>query len=166
MDKIQRQLTQLNRLVTGIAAAIVLIMVLHVAFSAVLRYGFNRPLSGSMIIVSYWYMVFIVFLPLGKAEDDGEHITVDVLYSLFGPRLQALSDFAATAISISVTGLLAWRTWLEFTSKFREQAGVFENGVHIILWPTYLALPVGFALMCLTLTLKLFLRHGGQAKAA
>ena len=162
MEQSYALLRKVNRLAATIASVLVVVMIVHIAISAFLRYGLRYPLSGSMIIVSYYYMVAIVFLPLADAEDCDAHITVDVLYGFFGRWLRVVVDTLTGLMGIALTGVLTWRSWLEFASKHVEQAAVFENSIRFILWPTYAALPLGFGLLCLTMTAKLVLRLAGR----
>lgn len=155
MTILKRVNSTLNQGVSMFGAIMVLLMIAHITISVVMRYVFVTPLSGSIVIVSYYYMIFVVFLPLGKVEEDRSHISVEILYSMTGGVLRTVIDVLTPLICLVITAMLSWRTGAEFISQFKEGTGVFEGDIYIMLWPTYAALPVGFALLTLTILINL-----------
>ena len=60
-----RILAGVSTVLAWIGGAALILMMLHIAADVVARYIFNAPLHGTVEIVSAYYMVAVVFLPLG-----------------------------------------------------------------------------------------------------
>lgn len=140
---------------TWLAALFVLLMALHMAADVVAKYVFNVPIDGTTEIVSFYYMIGIVFLPIGRVETREQQIAVDILYDFMGPRIRrAMRAFA------SLLGLAFFVILLIQTSKDALRAfsvGELAMGeAAIAIWPARVMLPLGFACGALAILLRLF----------
>ncbi|MDP5335124.1 MAG: TRAP transporter small permease, partial [Paracoccaceae bacterium] len=63
-------------------------MMLHVTADVAGRYLFNSPLPGTIVTVANYYMVIIVFIALGVAEEKRAHISVEFLTDLMPAGMQ------------------------------------------------------------------------------
>lgn len=147
MERIARILTRLSRSASLLAGLAVMLMILHISIDVIMRFAFDMPISGTILMVSLMYMPMIAFLPLAVAEERDAHISVELLYDMFPQAFQRCLDFAAHLLSILVYALLAVRTWSEALSKYAIGAAEMEGAVRIPTWPSYFVLPVGFALI-------------------
>ncbi|WBU52979.1 TRAP transporter small permease [Paracoccus sp. SCSIO 75233] len=138
-----------------IAAFLILAMMLHVSADVIMKYGFNMGFPATVEIVSNYYMVGLAFLPLAFAERMNAHITVEVVTSNLSQKVQDIAQIIAWLLSIIVYSLLTYRSFLDAQEKREIGAFLFSQGVRIDIWPSYYFLPVGFALMMLTLAYKL-----------
>lgn len=135
-------------LLAGMAVAV---MMVHVAADVIGRYVLGTPLPATIAIVSQYYMVIIVFLPLALPERNNGHIAVDVLTTRLPGATQRHLGALAQIFSAAVYGALAYATWSEALTKLADRARVIESGVAIPIWPAYFALPAGCLLMALVL---------------
>ncbi|WP_161601162.1 TRAP transporter small permease [Neoaquamicrobium microcysteis] len=134
-----------------IAAILVVAMMIHVSVDVFARYASARGFPATVEIVSNYYMVGIAFLPLAFAERMNAHISVEVVTQMLSKSLQTFALFISWLLSIVVYAVLTYRTFLDAESKREVGAFVFTQGVRLDIWPSYYFLPVGFALMTLTL---------------
>lgn len=155
MQVIGRTISWGGRLTAAVAGVAVLAMVLHVTADVVLRFGFNAPIPGTILMVSTFYMTAVTFLPLALSEERNAHIAVEVIYDLTNSLVQRVLDVIGYCLSIIVFAALTLRTWEEAMAKFDIGASTVETGVRIMTWPSYFLLPIGFGLMLLMLVRKL-----------
>ncbi|MDF2235669.1 TRAP transporter small permease [Albimonas sp. CAU 1670] len=142
------------RLTAVVASLCIVAMMIHVALEVVCRAFLDMPLSGTIIFVANWYMVFLVCLPLAFVERLDGHIAVEVLTETFPPGLRRHlygCTYPATAVIFAVT---AYATWLEAVSKWRLGTFIIEDGLTIPIWFGYFALPIGYGLLSAMLLLK------------
>ena len=119
------------------------LMMLHISADVVLKYVLNYPLTGTIEIVSYYYMVAAVFLPLAAVERYRGHIFVEVFTTNLSPRAQALIDAVAVSLGVIYAAVLTWHTGIEAV----RQTAVLEvwdaTFFDIHVWPTRWFLPLG-----------------------
>lgn len=137
-----------------IAGVIVLMLVAHVSLDVVMRFFFETPLNATILYVSAFYMVAIAFLPLAAVEQRDGHIAVELLVEKFPTKIQTFISGAALLLTVIVTAAVAIRTGDEALAKCVGGSFSIEAGGKIITWPTYLALPIGFGLMCIVASWK------------
>lgn len=165
MQKIGRFLSRLNGLAIWLGTIVVFLLIVHVTADVGLRYLFNSPLPGTILIVSVFYMIPIVFLPLAAVEEDDGHITVELIYDLLAERIRWVLRLISLLLSMAVFGALALRTFQEATLKLDTGTFAMEAGMRIPTWPAYFVLPVGFGLMLLVLAYKLICQLTGHRPA-
>lgn len=66
----------------------VILMMLHVTADVIGRYFFNAPLPGTIVVVANYYMVVLVFLAIGVAEEQRAHISVEFVTDMMPERVQ------------------------------------------------------------------------------
>ena len=108
--------------------ALVALMVYTVA-DVVLRYGFNRPFSGSLELTEF-AMSAIVFLGIAYCGWLGGHVAVDILERpLEHPKLRFVS-VVLTFISAILFVAIAWLTLV-------EALGTMHRVSNMMRWPHY-----------------------------
>ena len=78
MDRLATLISRAVALAGGVA---VVLMTVHVTADVLFRHAFNRPLPGTLTMVTYFYMVIAAFAPLVFVERRGAHISVEVFTS-------------------------------------------------------------------------------------
>jgi TRAP-type C4-dicarboxylate transport system permease small subunit len=99
--------------VLGAAAAILLFgMMALTTADVVSRYVFNWPLRGAFEVTEL-LLLALVFAGLPLASRAGEHVTLDFVDAMLGPKAQSLLRRAVElACSVIIFGL-AWRAWVK-----------------------------------------------------
>ena len=99
-------------LLGGAASAILLAMMLLTVVDVVARYLFNRPLRGAFEVTELMLLVLIFAgLPLVSYAD--EHVTMDFIDRLVGPRARARLERGVHVVTTATMALLAWLVWLK-----------------------------------------------------
>jgi TRAP-type C4-dicarboxylate transport system permease small subunit len=135
--------------VGGISLVLMMVqMVLDVFMSNV----FHAPIESNLEVVSIYYMVAVVFLPLAIVELRHEHIQVDLFVRLLPKLAQRGLYIMGNLISAVFFGILAYQTWLDAVKSFRIQEMVM--GVDFIeIWPSKFILPISFAVILMAILL-------------
>ncbi|MCM2563383.1 TRAP transporter small permease [Lutimaribacter sp. EGI FJ00014] len=124
-------------------------MMLHVTADVLGRYLFNAPLPGTIVVVANYYMIILVFIALGVAEEKRAHISVEFLTDLMSERPRAAFSVLASALTIAVTVILMIAGWSEAMKKTRGGATMEQGSQMIEIWQSYWLIPLGAALMAL-----------------
>ena len=130
----------------------VLVMMLHVSADVLSKYLLNRPIVGTLEIVSHYYMVAAIFLPLAAIERGRGHIFVELFTIRLGRQTTFALDAFASLLSALFVGAIAWMSTIEAIRRTKSGEMVDAVYYQIIVWPTRWMVPVGtalFALVCL-----------------
>lgn len=142
-----------HALVLVCSAALVLMMV-QVTLDVAGKYLLHEPIPGSETIVSSYYMVAIVFLPLAWVEVCGEAIVVELLYGIASKPIRMIMAAAGAAATVICYGFLAWFLWAPAMHAYG--IGEFDAGTwDVITWPSRFLLPIGLALGALVALLQM-----------
>jgi TRAP-type C4-dicarboxylate transport system permease small subunit len=143
----------LGRLLMVPAAIALILMMLHVNADVVGRLVFNHPVPVTIEVVSYYYMVAVIFLPLAAVEVADHHIAVDLLSQHFRGALRRWTLALAALASMAYFAVLAWRSGIVAVEKLR--IGEYEMGaVALPTWPSRLLVPIGTAAVAAVLLVK------------
>ena len=116
------------------------------AANAVVRYLANYS-SNAFLEIQWYLFAAAVMLGTSQVLRVNEHIRVDVLYSRYSGRTQALVDLAGLLLfllpSMVVMIDFAWPLFV----KMYLTGEVSNNAGGLIRWPAMLLLPVGFGLL-------------------
>lgn len=138
-------INRISETALALSSIALLLMMLHVSADVALKYLMNYPIPGTLEIVSAYYMVAGVFLPLAAVELVRASIAVDIGY-MFMPRFMKIACMVLVLVgSIAVYGVLAWTSWGDAMRSFRIRE-VMMGTVFVSVWPSRLILPISFAL--------------------
>lgn len=99
-----------NRALHYVAGALIISVMAFTVYNVLGRWLFGAPLRGTVELTQL-AMIGIVYLGLGYAQHQNSHIAVDLLYQRLGRRTRLVLDVFATALSMAVLSLLAWRLY-------------------------------------------------------
>lgn len=123
-----------------IAGLTTIAMMIHITVDSVLRL-FNVPILGTLEIVSAYYMVAAVFLPIAVVELYQESISVDTIYQYLPRTLKFVCMVVVFVASAIVYLMLAWTSWGDSVRSFQVKEVVMGT-VPIIIWPSRFLMPV------------------------
>ncbi|MCE8025760.1 TRAP transporter small permease [Billgrantia aerodenitrificans] len=138
------------KLALTLAALFLLLMALHVTLDVALRYLLGKSFPGTLEVVSFYYMVAVVFLPLAYVELKREHISVDVLVGRLPASLQLILYLFACSLGLLYFGMLCYQSYLDAMRATTRMETAMAN-FRFYLWPSRWALPVGFGAMMLAI---------------
>lgn len=130
----------------AVAAVCLILMMGQIVVDVALKYLLNRPIQGNLEIVSFYYMVGVVFLPLAFVELRHEHISVDLFVLMMPNAVRRIIYALASLVAASFFALLAYQTFVDAVNATR--IGEVMMGTNFVpIWPSRWFLPVGFAVM-------------------
>lgn len=152
---------RLFRVITYFGAAVLMFLALFTVTDVVLRYFFNRPISGGFEL-SELVLSVIVAPSLVAATASREHISVDVFYEKMPLRMRLVLNMVAPVVGIVVLALLMWQGGGSFLHSAR--AGEYTDMLRAPIYPFRLILLIGFffSLLALVRGLVLSMRAGGR----
>jgi len=125
--------------------AVILSCVISAA-NALVRYTFDYSSNGFLEI--QWYL-FAACVMLGSAQvlRVNEHVRVDLIYSRFNGRGQAVVDLLGLVFFlIPVMVVMIGLSWPLFMKMFTT-GEMSSNAGGLIRWPAMMMLPLGFSLV-------------------
>ncbi len=148
-DRILAAMTQ-GLLVIG-ATALALMMFLTAA-DVVLRYLFNRPISGALELVEYLMAILIPF-SVAYCAWHRSHVAVELVLGRFSKRTQAAVNSLTTLLSMGLALLIVWQNLLYVGEYFRSQ--MTSSVLRIPSYPFIAPVAIGFFLFALILACRL-----------
>lgn len=154
-----------NRLTAGLGLLGTLglvAMMIHVTADVIGRTFWSVSIPATIEIVTRYYMITLVLLPLGWVEWSGKMITVDVFTDILGPKVIPYTDTLVALLSAFVYVMFTQATWLKAVEQYELGAYVMSLDTPIPVWPTYFVLPASFALatfVCLARIPQLFMQR-------
>lgn len=131
-----------------------LLMMLHVTADVIARTVFNRPIAGTLEIVSGYYMVAVAFLPWAWVAWREGHIRVEVFTSGLSPRTTTWLDALVTLLTAAYVALFTWQTFARAVQATRfGESWEAPTGL-MPVWPSRWVLPVAGAVMVAYLVLQ------------
>jgi TRAP-type C4-dicarboxylate transport system permease small subunit len=138
-----------------IASLGLMAMMVHITLDVLGGLLLNSPLPLTSVYVTQYYMIAVAFLPVFITEYRGGHISVDMFVRFIPPGVRRVISWLIQALFIVVYLMLALQSWQQYASKLAVNAFVQEQTSRVIVWPSFLMLPIAFALVALLLAAKL-----------
>ncbi|CAN0484626.1 unnamed protein product, partial [Discosporangium mesarthrocarpum] len=147
MSSLIANFDKLNRLAVIVAGSAMLVMVLQVSLDILCKYLFNYPIPSTLETVSSYYMVAIVFLPLGMVTREHEHISVELFTQTAGKKALSIINALAGVLAIIYVAALVIYSGAKalHMTEIRES---WETAIwDMEVWPSRWFLTVGCAMM-------------------
>lgn len=132
-----------GRIVSILIAALIGVVV----FEVVMRYGLNSPTEWGYETT---YFIFGAYVVLGGGYTllHKAHVSVDVLYSRFSPRTQAIVDLITALPFFFFVVVLLWMggDYAWHAVEVKQTSGTPWNP---IIWPVKMVIPLGALLLLL-----------------
>ena len=146
-----RRLANALAIVAGIA---LLLMMIQTVTDVAMSRLFGSPIEGSLEIISAYYMVMVVFLPLAMVELRHEHINADLFVRMLPKQAQRVIYVFGGLVSLAFFGTLCLQTGLDFVASFKINE-VLMGSIYVPVWPAKFALPIGFLAISLVVILHI-----------
>jgi len=91
----------------AVAGACMVAMMVHIFLDVLLRGLFNKPLTGTLEIVSSYYMVAVSFLPLAALELSRDMVFVEVFTARMSAEWRRAMDAFARLLALGAMTLIA-----------------------------------------------------------
>lgn len=141
-----------------------LLMMVHITADVALKYLFNWPVPGTLEIVSTYYMVAAVFLPIAVVELYRASIAVDTVYQFLPRPVQFLCMIIVFVTSATVYLTLAWTSWGDALRSFAIGEVIMGN-IAVSVWPSRFLMPISLfvaGVVCLWYLYRLLMTKEGR----
>ncbi|SEQ58929.1 TRAP transporter small permease subunit [Thalassovita taeanensis] len=136
------------------AGVALVLMMTQVTVDVVGKFLLNQPVPMTLELVSNYYMVAVVFLPLAAVELIDGNIKVDLIYTHLPRVMKRSLDLVAYLFATFLFWFLTTSTWNVAVKKYH--VGEFIMGSYSVpIWQSRFLVPIGCALVCALLILKL-----------
>ena len=147
MKSFERAINRLSNYSAIVAGAAMFMMMLQVSLDVALKYIFNYPVPATLETVSSYYMVALIFLPLGIVTRDHEHISVELFTKGLSPKWLSLVNGIAGILAIAYIGVMTYRcadeAWHKTLIGESWETALWDMQV----WPSRWFIPIGVGLM-------------------
>ena len=136
-------------------SAVCLVLIMLVAFFNVIGEKLGKHIDwitgipASTEIVKYLHIP-VVFLAAAYVTVERGHTNIDLLSSKFPKVLQKICNIIGYLCGIGVSGLIAWRGYVQMMKFIARHKMSSVSGVGFPLWPFALILVIGFVLLALS----------------
>lgn len=157
IERTNRVLAVAEKIFNGIAAIMLLLIMLIVPIDVLLRYAFNSPLAWSYELISLYLMVGLFFFALSGTLSHNAHIGVDILHNYMSPYWRHVSELIGYGLACLVfAGIVYVATISTFNSYVADE--VIAGGISWPTWLSTIAVPMGAGLMLLRMLFR-FVGH-------
>jgi TRAP-type C4-dicarboxylate transport system permease small subunit len=143
----------------SLAAAL---MMVHVSLDVIGKSLLRLPITGTLEIVSSYYLVACIFLPMGWVQSRRQHIALELMQGALPARLERGMQVFADSCMLVFAVLLCVASFGEAV----EQTAVRETSeavaVRIEVWPSRWFPVVGSALVACALLLQMAAAWRGE----
>lgn len=149
MRGFERLADRLSQLSAVIGGAAMVLMMLQVTLDVLLKHLFNHPIPMTLEMVATYYMVAVVYLPLGIVTRDRGHLEVELFTQHLGGRKLAAVKAVAGLLGIAFLAVIVQRTGAE--AVYMTGIGeAWETAIwDMQVWPSRWLVPIGCGLMLL-----------------
>lgn len=149
-----RLMAKLSDLTLVVSSVFLFAMMIHVSLDVLFKYAMNKPIVGTLEIVSTYYMVAAVFLPLAVVELTRCSIAVDFAYQFMPRAIKILCMVLVLVGSAAVYFVLAYSSWGDALRSLRINEQLMGQ-IYITVWPSRFVLPFSLMLAGLVCVLHL-----------
>ena len=128
--------------------AVLAAMMFLIFADVMMRYVFNRPITGTLELNEYMQAILIAFGMAYCAVLKG-HVSIDIIVSKFPQRAQAVIDSITCIFGLGVFSLITWQTALYVKEEL--DTGIESMVLGIPSFPFVGAVALGSALFSLVL---------------
>ncbi len=144
---------RVSGLIAMIGGIILFTMMMQVSLDVAAKYIFHKPIPSTLEIVSAYYMVALVFLPLGAVTRDHEHLEVELFTQHLAPRKLAFFKFLGCFIG-AIYAMFLFKEGLEEAIHQTHIGEVWETATFDIpVWGARWFYPTGAFLTAVYLVL-------------
>ena len=138
----------ISRGMSNVGAGILAVMMFFAALDVLLRYFFNRPISGALELIQYM-MLIIVVSGFAQCTIDKSHIRVEVLIDRCPPRIRTVLYCITSLLTLGLIVLIT-RQAIIYTG-FLLDGHLTSPVLFIPAFPFAIALALGMAVFSLGL---------------
>ena len=133
MGRYLKQFSDGTALVVGV---LIVLMMLHVTAEVLLRVGFGMHIPGTMEVVTYYYMVAVVFMGIFACTTEDGHIRVDVLAQFLKGRVRLAVELFGLAVMAVYFAIFACGLYRQAVKSWTRSETVDAIFLELPVWPS------------------------------
>jgi TRAP-type transport system small permease protein len=137
-----------SRWMSGVGAGVLAALMLLAAMDVLLRYVFNRPISGALELIQYMMLVTVVS-GFAQCTVEKSHIRVEVLIDRCPSKVRALLYGVTSFLSLALVVLITWQSVM-YAGLLRG-SNLTSPVLFIPAFPFAMMLALAMAVFCLAL---------------
>lgn len=142
MQGIDRVLTAIEGFFMIIAGVVLVCLMLLIAVSAISRYLFSSPLSGSQELVSIFLMPMVAFFALSATLRTQHHVGMTFVITRLSPTARRITQTLAALVTAVIFGIVGYQGLLRASSSL--DSGEVDSQLHNApLFLAYVVVPIG-----------------------
>jgi TRAP-type C4-dicarboxylate transport system permease small subunit len=145
IDNINQVLVAVLR---NIAIWVLCAMMFLTAADVLLRYLFNRPITGAFELVEYMMAILIAFSIVHCAHQRA-HVNVDILIERLSKRTRATISCINTFLTLVLFILMTWQTFSYIIDEY--ESGLTSAVLYIPVYPFVTLVFIAFTILCLVI---------------
>jgi len=152
-ERFKRAQHRVERVAAVTAATIILTMGLLTTADVTLRFFFNAPIPGTVLVMEFM-MIAVVFFGVAYVQSLNGHVKMDVIVNRMQPRTALWFDFVIHILALAIFFLVTWEAWVVAYKSWIYQdyaAGILPAPY----WPARAVLPLGVGLLCIRFILDI-----------
>ncbi|MFC1860770.1 TRAP transporter small permease subunit [Chloroflexota bacterium] len=149
----------ISQVIDKVAGYILVVMMFLTATDVLLRYVFNRPISGSFELTEYMMLIVVAFSIAYCAVLKG-HVRVELLFERFPQRAQAIINSFIYLLGLGLFSLLTWQCIIYMNITFSSK--LTSSVLLIPVFPFVGLLVLGIGMYWFTLLVD-FIKSVAQA---
>lgn len=134
-----------------IGGVVIIAMMIHITADVAAKEFFSSPINGTLEIISVYYMVALVFLPLADVTMGEGHIKVELFTRKFSPGAIRMLEAVIALIGALYVGAMAVGGVDEAIFRMGIRDTLETAGGTLEVWPSRWIVPLGTGLMALCL---------------
>lgn len=155
MKTVERLVRAASNGLALLGGAFLVLMMIQIVVDVIMRGVFNAPIEGNLEVVSVYYMVGVVFLPLAMVELRHEHISAELFVVMLPHRLRSYLYAAGCVIALVFFAVLGFQTLLDALNA-TEINEMLMGSIFVVIWPSRWMLPVGFFMIACCIALHMW----------
>lgn len=166
MTPIARLLGYASSALVALGTVVILLMTLHVTADVLLKLLFNRPIIGTLEIVTYVYMVACIYLPLPHVQAGRALIIVELFTQRMSSSRIARLDALGALLTFVYLGMITWRGGANALEKTAIGETADATFFELPVWPMRWVMVGCCAIAALIALSQVFeVRHRGAPPA-
>ncbi len=150
----KRIAVMIGRILVGYTAFCGASMMLLICADIFGRYFLRHPVPGTMHIVSYYFMVAFIFLPMANVQFRKEHVVTLFFTQNLSQRFKDILDLVAQLLMFILFFIVAWYTWGKALYALSINEAI-EETYRVLTWPVHFYLPIASWALCLQLLIDM-----------
>ncbi|HEV7371611.1 TRAP transporter small permease [Arenibaculum sp.] len=136
--------TRLANVQLFLSGAGIVLMMVNISLDVLGTGLFGVGVPVTIELVTYYYMIMAVFLPLAAVEAKREYLIVDLFMDRAPEGLRRCSEMLRALATAAVFALLSWLTLMSALKSYRTGELVL-SALTVHVWPARFILPAAFA---------------------